>query len=80
MTGGAVYINIGKIDGVKPGDTYSIVEREEITDPDSGQVLGADDKLIGKCQVVKVMGDHLATCNPVSGKDFKPGQVVKRKD
>ncbi len=80
LAGNDLYINIGKIEGVNPGDTYTIVNREEITDPENGQVLGSDDKLIGKCTVAKVMGDHLATCTVASGKGFASGQVVKRKD
>lgn len=76
---GKVYINIGSIDSVKPGDTYGVVSREAITDPDSGQVLGYDDKPVGRLRVEKVNGDHLAICIIDSGKGFEKGQTVLRK-
>ena len=79
MKDGKVYINIGSIDGVKPGDTYGVVSREPITDPDSGQVLGNDDKPIGRLRVEKVNGDHLAICTIDSGRGFEKGQTVLRK-
>ena len=79
MKDGKVYINIGSIDGVKPGDTYGVVSREPITDPDSGQVLGNDDKPIGRLRVEKVNGDHLAICIIDSGRGFEKGQTVLRK-
>ena len=70
---------IGKEENVQPGDTYSVVRAEVITDPESGQELGRDEKPVGKIRVEKVMGPHLASCIIESGKDFKAGDVVKRK-
>jgi curli biogenesis system outer membrane secretion channel CsgG len=79
MREGKVLINIGNVEGVKPDDTYSVVRAEIITDPDSGQELGRDEKPVGRIRVDKVMGAHLSSCTIESGKEFKAGDVVKRK-
>lgn len=78
IKGGKVYVNLGKIDGVKAGDSFGIYRGEEIVDPDTGQVLGRDETEIATIKIDKVMGDHLAA-GKVSGKG-KPekGDVVKK--
>ena len=48
-----------------------------IKDPDTGEVLGADETKVGKVKVTKVMGARLSTASVVSGSGFKPGDTIK---
>lgn len=76
---GTVYINLGKVDGVKSGDSYSVVRAEIIRDPDTKVELGRDEKSLGRITVDKVGGDHLAICKVDQGSNFAVGDIVKRK-
>ncbi len=76
-----VYVNLGKLDGVKTGDKFDVVRGEEITDPGTGQVLGRDEETVAQVTIKKVMGDHLATAT--AGTDakikFEKGDIIKKK-
>jgi curli biogenesis system outer membrane secretion channel CsgG len=74
-----IYINLGKEDGIKEGDTYEIYDSNAITDPDSGQELGRDEKKMGMGMIEKISGPHLASLHVTSGGGFKVGNVVKKK-
>jgi len=76
---GVVYINLGKLDGVKPGDQYEVFRGENITDPDTNEVLGRDEQLMGKIVLQKLSGDHLSTAKILSGRGFAIGDIVKKK-
>jgi curli biogenesis system outer membrane secretion channel CsgG len=55
ITGNQLFINSGGADGEKEGRTYAIYRLgEEMTDPDTGESLGAEEEKIGKAKVVKV--------------------------
>lgn len=74
-----VFINLGKLDGVKPGDEYEVYQAEVIIDPDSSEVLGRDEKLLGTVTLVRLAGDHLSATRVLSGSDFAIGNIVKKK-
>jgi curli biogenesis system outer membrane secretion channel CsgG len=75
---GLVFVNLGKLDGVKPGDKYQVVRAEIIRDPDSNQELGRDEKVLGELTVEKVAGEHLCAGRP-SAAGFEKGDLVRRK-
>ncbi len=55
VAGDQVYINVGAGAGVKPGDRFTVtVVVRELTDPDSGALLGIVENKRGEIEVVKV--------------------------
>ena len=78
VEGGSVFLNVGAEAGVKEGDTFDVYRvGKVIKDPDTGEVLGADETKVGKVKVTKVMGARLSTASVVSGSGFKPGDTIK---
>lgn len=78
VQGNVVSINLGAEDGLSVGDTLGVWRMgEPIRDPDTGQVLGADEEQIGSIKVTAVKGPKLAECTVVTGSGFKVGDVVK---
>ena len=76
---GLVFLNLGKLDGVSPGDRYEIVRAEIISDPDTKEVLGRDETAVGTVVVEKLSGDHLCTAKILTGRGFVKGDIAKRK-
>ena len=75
---GTVYINLGSEQGVAEGDTFGVYALgEEIKDPDTGEVLGADETKVGVVKVTAVKGAKYSACAVVEGSGFKVGNVVK---
>ncbi len=63
---GDVYVNVGSSDNVHEGDVLPVyAEGEEITDPDSGEILGYSDKYIGKIKILKVKDRHLSLAKTI---------------
>lgn len=55
ITGKQIFINSGGADGEKEGRVYGIYRMgEEMTDPDTGESLGAEEEKVGTAKVVKV--------------------------
>ncbi|HXV63797.1 MAG TPA: CsgG/HfaB family protein [Vicinamibacteria bacterium] len=55
IEGNQAWINMGEMSGIKVGDTFAVVSvGEELVDPDTGAVLGADESETGEGQVVDV--------------------------
>ena len=79
LKGSTIFINLGSLDGVKPGDEYEVFRAEIITDPDTREVLGRDEQLVGKVVLEKLSGDHLSTARILSGSNFAKGDIVKKK-
>jgi len=78
VDGGIVWINLGSSHGVAVGDTFEVYRQgEPIKDPDTGEILGADEEMIGSIKVTLVKGKSLAEATIVSGSGFRPGDVVK---
>lgn len=78
VDGALIWINLGSAHGVAVGDTFEVYRQgEPIRDPDSGEILGADEELIGSLKVTTVKGKSLSECAVVSGTGFRPGDVVK---
>ena len=78
VDGGTLYLNAGSDGGVKEGDEFTVYRvGKQIKDPDTGEVLGADETKVGKIRVTAVKGPRLSTASAVSGSGFKAGDTVK---
>lgn len=78
IDGNKVFINLGAEHGVKEGDTFDVYRTGAvIKDPDTGEVLGAEEEKIGSIRVVAVKGAKYSECVIVSGQGFAVGNVVK---
>ena len=80
---GEVVISSGQEAGVKIGDKYVVYRPgEELTDPDTGESLGADETKVGVIEVVNNSfggKGKASTCQIVSGSGFQKGDVVRQK-
>ncbi|HSF14115.1 MAG TPA: CsgG/HfaB family protein [Vicinamibacteria bacterium] len=55
VEGNQAWINMGEMSGIQVGDKFAVVSRgEELVDPDTGAVLGADESETGEGQIVDV--------------------------
>ena len=75
---GEIYINVGAEAGVQVGQVFHVVRKGKvITDPDTGEILGADETKVGQVQISVVKGPRLSLCSAVSGTGFKAGDILK---
>jgi curli biogenesis system outer membrane secretion channel CsgG len=75
---GEIYVNVGAEAGVQAGQVFQVVRKGKvITDPDTGEVLGADEMKVGQVKVTAVKGPRLSVCSVVSGDGFKAGDILK---
>jgi curli biogenesis system outer membrane secretion channel CsgG len=83
MKDGQVVINGGSETGVKAGERFVVYRLgEEMTDPDTGESLGAEETKIGEIEVVNnnFGGKGKASmCKVLSGSDFQKGDAVRQK-
>jgi curli biogenesis system outer membrane secretion channel CsgG len=78
VEGGSVFLNVGAEAGIQEGQTFDVYRvGNVIKDPDTGEVLGADETKVGRVKVTKVMGPRLSTASVVSGSGFKPGDAIR---
>jgi curli biogenesis system outer membrane secretion channel CsgG len=78
VDGDTIYINLGSEQGVAVGDTFGVFAMgEAIKDPDTGEVLGADETKVGTLKVAAVKGAKYSACSVVDCAGFKVGNVVK---
>ncbi|HEV8608503.1 MAG TPA: CsgG/HfaB family protein [Thermoanaerobaculia bacterium] len=76
--GGAIYVNVGAEAGIKEGDEFDVFrEAEQIKDPDTGEVLGANEVKVGRIKVIAVRGPRLSAAIVISGSGFKAGDLLK---
>ncbi len=75
---GRLIVKLGTEEGVKVGDTYTIVRADIIRD-DNGNELGRDEKKIGEAVIEKIMGAHASAARITSGKGFKKDDILKKK-
>lgn len=79
VSGSEVKINIGKGSDLAVGTVLEVVrEGEAITDPDTGEVLEREQKVIGEIKVTEVK-DNLSNCTVTSGSGLKVGDLVRAK-
>jgi curli biogenesis system outer membrane secretion channel CsgG len=76
--GGAIYVNVGAEAGIKEGDEFNVFRvGEVIKDPDTGEVLGANEVKVGRIKILAVRGPRLSSAVTVSGSGFKAGDLLK---
>lgn len=76
--GGTLYVNVGSEGGVKEGDEFNVYRvGEQIKDPDTGEVLGANEVKVGRVKITSVMGPRLSTAVSISGAGYRPGDTLK---
>lgn len=65
----AVYLNVGFEDGLQLGDKLGVyVKGKEITDPESGEVLGClDDERVGTVQIIELRAEHFSKAKVIEG-------------
>lgn len=74
VDGSSVYLNAGSESGVKVGDRFEIRSLgEQIRDPDTGEVLGGEETVVGIVEVTKILGGRLCTAKTVQGGGFMVG-------
>lgn len=74
---GSVSLSGGRNCGLRPGMLCDVYRRgKDITDPQSGRVLGHRDKHIGKVRLAEVH-EEFSVAEAVSGEGFVRGDVVK---
>lgn len=78
VEGGTVWINLGSANNINEGDTFTVYELgEAIKDPDTGELLGQDEKRIGRIRVTAVKGPKYSECTIVDGSRLATGNIVK---
>lgn len=78
IDGSKIFINLGSQHGLKEEDTFDVCKTgAAIKDPDTGKVLGTEEKRIGTIRVVAVKGIKYSECSVVKGWGFTAGDVVK---
>jgi len=78
VDGGTIFINLGSEHGIQVGDQLGVYAMgEPIKDPDTGEVLGADETKVGTIKVTAVKGAKYSECSVVDGSGFAVGNVVK---
>jgi hypothetical protein len=77
--GGTLYVNAGSEAGVKEGDEFAVYRvGEQIKDPDTGEVLGANEMKVGRVKITSVKGPRLSMAAPVSGSGFRAGDTLRK--
>jgi curli biogenesis system outer membrane secretion channel CsgG len=76
---GAIYVNVGAEAGIKEGDEYDVYRAGEvIKDPDTGEVLGANEVRVGRIRITAIRGPRLSSAIALSGSGYKAGDVLKK--
>jgi len=74
-----VYINLGSKDGIEIGKKLTVyTQGEEITDPETGTLLGYEDDKVGLVEIIDVMSPALSKAKILEGVgSIKRGHAVK---
>jgi len=77
VSGDTVFINLGSSHNLKVGETFGVYKViKEIKDPDTGEVLGKEEKKVGEIKITQVKGEKLSEATIISG-TAEEGDVVK---
>jgi curli biogenesis system outer membrane secretion channel CsgG len=77
VSGGTVFTNIGKRNGLSQGESFTIFSPgEEMIDPDTGENLGSDRTEVGKIKITSVK-EKFSKASIESGDSFEKGFIVK---
>lgn len=77
VSDGKVYINVGANAGIRKGEVFEVYTvGEELTDPDTGLSLGAEEAYAGKIKIRKAEKKY-AIATILEGEGFQRGDVVR---
>ncbi len=79
VDGGQIFVNAGSEAGLKEGTEFDVYRVGDIIkDPDTGEILGANETKVGRVKIVTIRGARLSLATAVSGQGFKTGDVLKQ--
>jgi hypothetical protein len=77
VQGGKAYLSCGKREDVQPGQKFVVYSKgEELTDPDTGELLGVEETRAGIVSVVEVR-EKYSIAAIEQGANFKRGDVLR---
>jgi curli biogenesis system outer membrane secretion channel CsgG len=77
VKGDKIYLNVGKRNGVNPGDSFLVYRPgERIVDPGTGEVLGSEEEQIGMVRISQIK-EKFSTATKVQGGTFLKGDIVR---
>jgi len=75
--GGKVFINCGEREGIAPRQKFVVYSKgEELSDPETGEILGVEETRAGTISVVEVK-DKYSIARIEEGEGFKRGDVLR---
>ncbi|MDD5065682.1 MAG: CsgG/HfaB family protein [bacterium] len=78
VAGDVIFINGGKTAGIKVNDVFQVIRKgEELVDPETGETLGSEDKVIGQIKVFEVQ-DKFSKARAVKGTGFLVSDKVEK--
>lgn len=73
-----IYLTAGKQNGASIGDVFNVYTvDEELVDPDTGELLGAEETKIGTVKIFQIE-EKFSKAKILNGKDFNMGDVIRR--
>ncbi len=78
VKGSTVLVRAGTKSKLPAGTVLSVFRPgDDITDPDTGRVIGKEESRIGELMIISHMNDKISSANIKSGAGFKAGDLVK---
>ena len=74
-----IIINAGRDAGLRPGIVFEVFDKGECITSFKGQTYQLLGPKVGEIKIVGIKPRH-STAEPITGADFKPGQIVRVKD
>jgi hypothetical protein len=72
-----IYLTAGMRNGASTGDVFAVYTvDEELVDPDTGELLGAEEEKIGTVEIFQVK-EKYSMAKILNGKDFKRGNIIR---
>lgn len=76
-SGSEIYVGAGQETGTVPGTVFGAYSvGEELTDPATGEILGAEEKRIGRVEIVEVK-EKYSKAKALTGRGFDRGNILR---
>jgi curli biogenesis system outer membrane secretion channel CsgG len=80
VKGGDVYLSAGERTGAQTGEVFTVYSRgEELIDPDTGEILGAEEEVIGTVKIYDVKEKFSKAKALTGGGKIKQGDIFRDK-